>query len=188
MLTLSIALIISGLLSFAGIFQWAFTRYHMSRNNNLLEYARQAGKIERQRIMLEMKKRQEEEREQAGRVFGLDFLIRHGSAFGGMSATCADGQSRKGTVSLDQIMMYGQQSSGKEYTYYIEDQGLVFCAGTSPDHLLLKSMDQPFEIREAGLGRDQGMMTDSAVIKKDVLYYVILESHHEISIRATAKC
>jgi hypothetical protein len=85
-------------------------------------------------------------------------------------------------------MMYGRQSSGKDYTYYIEDQGLYICAGERPDQLLLRSRKEPFEIREAGLDRDQGVTTSQAVIFKDVLYYVILESHHEISIRATGRC
>lgn len=188
MLTLKIGLIISGILTLAGFVQWSVLKIRLTRENNLLEYVTIVGALERARLEAEERQKQKEAREQANRVFGLDFMVNHGAAFGGVSATCVDGLPRKGSIPLDQIMMYGQQASGKDYTYYIEDQGLVFCAGESPDHILLRAQDQPFEIREAGLGRDQGLITDTAVLKKDILYYVILESHHEISIRATESC
>ena len=188
MLTLKVGLIISAVLALGGFVEWVALKTRLSRENNLLEYAAQVSVKERARIEAEERQRQKEAHEQASRVFGLDFMVNHGAAFGGVSATCPDGQSRKGSVPLDNIKMYGKQSSGKDYNYYIEDQGLVFCAGESPDQLILRAHDQPFEIREAGLGRDQGIMTDTAVIKKDIMYYVILESHHEISIKATEKC
>lgn len=188
MLALKVGLIISGILTLGGFAEWVVLKTRLSRENNLLEYAAQISEKERARIEAEERQRQKEAREQASRVFGLDFIVNHGAAFGGVSATCPDGRSRRGSIPLDQIMMYGQQASGKDYTYYIEDQGLVFCAGDSPDYLILRAYDQPFEIREEGLGRDQGLMTDTAVIKKDIMYYVILESHHEISIKATEKC
>ena len=57
-----------------------------------------------------------------------------------------------------------------------------------PEELIIVSKQQPFEIREAGLSRDQGISTKKAVIKQDVTYYIILESKHEISIKATKRC
>lgn len=185
MLTIKAGIIISGILALAGIVQWTASKIRLTREGYLLDCISEAGEQERERLAAEKRQREREEEEQAGRVFGLDFLITHGTAFGGFSATGPDGKARKGSVALDQIMMYGRQSSGRDYTYYIEDQGLVICAGEDPDHLLIRSQGQPFEIREAGLGRDQGLVTDRAVIEKDLVYYIILESHHEISIRAS---
>ena len=91
-------------------------------------------------------------------------------------------------VALDNILMYGKHPSGKEFTYYIEDQGLEICACDNPEELTVISKQQPFEIREAGLSRGQGVPTKQAVIKQDVKYYIILESKHEISIKATKRC
>ena len=76
----------------------------------------------------------------------------------------------------------------EEFTYYIEDQGLEICACDNPEELTVISKQQPFEIREAGLSRGQGVPTKQAVIKQDVKYYIILESKHEISIKATKRC
>ena len=106
----------------------------------------------------------------------------------GCAAVCADGTIRKDKVALDNILMYGKHPSGKEFTYYIEDQGLEICASDQPEELIIVSKQQPFEIREAGLSRDQGISTKKAVIKQDVTYYIILESKHEISIKATKRC
>ena len=55
----------------------------------------------------------------------------------------------------------------------------------SPDELLVRSTGNWFEIRQYGKGRDEGILVQSAVIRKDILYFVILESKHEISIIAT---
>ena len=140
---------------------------------------------ERRRTAAETGRRKEAERD---RVFGMDFLITHGSAFGGCAAVCADGTIRKDKVALDNILMYGKHPSGKEFTYYIEDQGLEICACDNPEELTVISKQQPFEIREAGLSRGQGVPTKQAVIKQDVKYYIILESKHEISIKATKRC
>ena len=60
----------------------------------------------------------------------------------------------KDKVALDNILMYGKHPSGKEFTYYIEDQGLEICASDQPEELIIVSKQQPFEIREAGLSRD----------------------------------
>ena len=64
------------------------------------------------------------EKKQKDRLFGMDFMITHGSAFGGCAAICPDGRIRRDKVALDNILMYGKHPSGKEFTYYIEDQGL----------------------------------------------------------------
>lgn len=108
--------------------------------------------------------------------------------FGGCAAICPDGRIRRDKVALDNILMYGKHPSGKEFTYYIEDQGLEICACDNPEELTVISKQQPFEIREAGLSRGQGVPTKQAVIKQDVKYYIILESKHEISIKATKRC
>lgn len=187
MITMQIGLIISGILVFAGAAQWIIQTRNLTRRGYLLDCVNEAGERERERIAIEEKQRREEEERQSKRSFDLDLLITHGAAFGGFSATCPDGRPRKGVVPLEQIMMYGRQPSGKDYTYYIEDQGLLICACDETDSLIIRSGDRPFEIREAGLNRDQGVTTECARIKKDIIYYIILESHHEISIRAT-KC
>ena len=62
----------------------------------------------------------------------MDFMITHGSAFGGCAAICPDGRIRRDKVALDNILMYGKHPSGKEFTYYIEDQGLEICACDNP--------------------------------------------------------
>ena len=36
-------------------------------------------------------------------------------------------------MALDNILMYGKHPSGKEFTYYIEDQGLEICACDNPE-------------------------------------------------------
>ena len=172
----------------AGAFQWFFQRKSQVNAGYLLDSVQEAGQEEARNRRQEQIIREEEEKTQAGRVFGLDFMITHGSAFGGCAATLQDGSFRKGLVPLDQIMMYGRQPSGKDFTYYIEDQDLMVCACDEKDALLVKADSLPFEIREAGLSRDQGVSVKSALIRKDVLYYIILESHHEISIRASGRC
>ena len=139
---------------------------------------------ERRRTAAETGRRKEAERP----------LIWHGLydyawfPFGGCAAICPDGRIRRDKVALDNILMYGKHPSGKEFTYYIEDQGLEICACDNPEELTVISKQQPFEIREAGLSRGQGVPTKQAVIKQDVKYYIILESKHEISIKATKRC
>ena len=102
------------------------------------------------------------------------------------------------TLSIKNICEEAGVSNGSFYhhfktkddllSYYIEDQGLEICASDQPEELIIVSKQQPFEIREAGLSRDQGISTKKAVIKQDVTYYIILESKHEISIKATKRC
>ena len=188
MLTMKIGLIIAAILAIAGTGQWFVQNKKRKNQKYTLEYALKTAEIESRQKEEQQRLEKEEAEKQKTRCFWLDFLITHGSAFGGCAAVCQDGRRRKGSVSLDQIMMYGKQPSGREFTYYIEDQGLEICAMDEPDSLLVRSISSPFEIRESGLGRDQGVSVRSAVIKKDVLYYIILESKHEISIRATKGC
>ncbi|MBR0410434.1 MAG: hypothetical protein IJI25_05435 [Eubacterium sp.] len=188
MLTMKIAFIISGIFVIFGTGQCIMLRFRLNQSGKILDFVSEASERERELHAKEEREKMRQAEIQSKRCFGLDFLITHGSAFGGCSGTCPDGKPRKGQVPLDQVMMYGRQPSGRDYTYYIEDQGLSICAADEEDRLLVRSDDQPFEIREAGLGRDQGRVTMSAFIMKDILYYIILESHHEISIRATGKC
>lgn len=188
MITMKLGLIAAGLLFIAGLIQWKMQSRRRQNEQYTLEYAVQVA--EEERLQREERQRAElaEEKRQRGRVFQLDFLITHGSAFGGCAAVCPDGRLRKGVVPLDQVMMYGRQPSGREFTYYIEDQGIEVCAAEEPDCLVVRSKEQPFEIREEGLGRDQGVSARYAKIHKDILYYIILESRHEIAIKATRRC
>lgn len=187
MILMKSGFIFSGILLVLAFVQGIVMKSRLTKKSYLLDCVSEAGRRERERIAAENRQRAFEAEKQAKRVFGLDVLITHGTAFGGFAGTCPDGKSRRGFVPLDQIMMYGRQPSGKEYTYYIEDQGILFCAGEDADSLIIKS-EEPFEIRQAGLGRDQGYTTVTAAIKKNILYYIILESHHEISVKATARC
>ena len=186
--TMEAGLVIAAVLAVAGVVQWKRQSGRQQKEKYILDYAGQVSELESQRREEERQLKQEEEKKQRDRVFGMDFLITHGSAFGGCAAVCADGTIRKDKVALDNILMYGKHPSGKEFTYYIEDQGLEICASDQPEELIIVSKQQPFEIREAGLSRDQGISTKTAVIKQDVTYYIILESKHEISIKATKRC
>jgi hypothetical protein len=185
---MEIGLLIAGFLAVAGIVQWSIQDKKRKNQQYTLDYALKSAEIESRQREEELRLEREEAEKQKNRLFGMDFMITHGSAFGGCAAVCQDGRHRKGTVPLDQIMMYGKQPSGREFTYYIEDQGLEICATDEKDSLLVRSNQMPFEIREAGLSRDQGISTKKAEIKKDILYYIILESKHEISIKATKQC
>ena len=149
MLTIKISLIISAVLALTGAVQWTAEKISKTRKGNLLEVVTEAGEFERERIAAEERLRIQEEKEQARRTFGLDVMITHGAAFGGLSATCQDGRARKGQVPLDQIMMYGRQSNGKDYTYYIEDQGIAEyanAAGIRPIHIFCTLTDRTEQI------------------------------------------
>lgn len=188
MLTMQIGIVLVVLLAAAGVVQWKMQSSRREKQRYILEYAEKVTDLETRQKEEKKRQEQEEEKKQKYRVFYLDFLITHGSAFGGCCATCADGRRRRGTVPLDHVLMYGKHPSGREFTYYIEEQGLEIGASDDPDALIVRSKGAPFEIREEGMGRDQGMKTRSAVIKKDIVYYIILESKHEISIKATKTC
>ncbi|MDO5146318.1 MAG: hypothetical protein Q4D60_04885 [Eubacteriales bacterium] len=171
-----------------GIVQWKHQNGKREKQKYILEYAEKVTDLETQKKEEQRRQTMEEEKRQKFRTFQLDFMITHGSAFGGCCAICADGRRRKGSVPLDHVLMYGKHPSGKDFTYYIEEQGLEIRASEEPDALLVRSKEAPFEIREEGMGRDRGVSLHSALIKKDILYYIILESRHEISIRATRTC
>lgn len=188
MITMEIGLILAGILLAFGAVQWKLQSGKMEKQKYILEYAEKVADAESRQREEQKKKEKEEEERQKFRAFSLDFMITHGSAFGGCSAINADGRRRRGIVPLDHVLMYGRHPSGKEFTYYIEEQGLEICATDEKDCLMVRSGNTPFEIREAGMGRDQGISTRCAVIKKDVLYYIILESRHEISIKASKTC
>ncbi|MCI6858110.1 MAG: hypothetical protein MR867_02290 [Eubacterium sp.] len=181
-------LVITAVLTIVGMVQWKNQNHMRQKQKYILDYAKKACELECRKKEEDRQRRKVEEQKQQDRVFGLDFMIGHGSAFGGCAAIRADGTFRRGSVLLDNILMYGKHPSGKEFTYYIEDQGISICATDDPDTLLVISQEQPFEIREEGLSRDQGLSTKRAAIRKDVTYYIILESKHEISIRATKRC
>ena len=170
--TMEAGLVIAALMAVVGVVQWKRQSGRQQQEKYILDYAGQVSELEKQK----------------DRLFGMDFMITHGSAFGGCAAICPDGRIRRDKVALDNILMYGKHPSGKEFTYYIEDQGLEICACDNPEELTVISKQQPFEIREAGLSRGQGVPTKQAVIKQDVKYYIILESKHEISIKATKRC
>lgn len=188
MLIMQISIVLAVILMAAGLIQWKVQNSKREKQKYILEYAEQVTDLENRKREEKRQREYEEEKKQKFRTFGLDFMITHGSAFGGCCATCADGRRRRGVVALDHVLLYGKHPSGKEFTYYIEEQGLEICASDTPDTLVVCSVDAPFEIREADMGRDQGLSVKSAVIKKDVLYYIILESKHEISIKATKMC
>ncbi len=188
MLTMQIGIVLAVLLAAAGAIQWKVQSSRREKQKYILEYAEKVTDLETRKKEEQKQQEQAEEKKQKYRVFYLDFMITHGSAFGGCSATCADGRRRRGVVSLDHVLMYGKHPSGKEFTYYIEEQGLEIGASDDPNALVVRSKDAPFEIREEGMGRDQGTKTRSAVLKRDILYYIILESKHEISIKATKTC
>lgn len=188
MIITQIILVLSACLMAVGVIQWKYQAKKQEKQKYILEYAEKVTDLENQKKEEQRQQTLEEEKRQRFRTFYLDFMITHGAAFGGCSAICADGRRRKGTVALDQVMMYGKHPTGKEFTYYIEEQGLEIGATDNPDTLLVRSREAPFEIREEGMGRDRGAPVHSAVIKRDILYYIILESRHEISIRATKTC
>ena len=175
-------------LTTAGYIRW----FSMNRQQNLMtvvlgiarEETERLGRIRQEEEA--RKKREEEIRKNL--VFHLDFLITHGTAFGGCSAVQNDGRFRRGSIALEEILMHGRHSSGREYTFYIEESDIRICACENPDSLLVLSDGMPFVIREAGMGRGEGETVNRALIRKDIQYYIILETRHEISIMATAAC
>ena len=180
-----VSVILCGLFLAGALAQWVSDNGFRQREEYILTYAVNISEQERIRAERQRMLEKKEEELQKQRVFHLNVKITHGSAFGGFSATNNDGRKKKGVIPLDHIMLYGRHSSGKEFTYYIEDQNIEICAMESPDELLVRSTGNWFEIRQYGKGRDEGILVQSAVIRKDILYFVILESKHEISIIAT---
>lgn len=183
-----VSVILCGLFLAASLFQWAADRGIRLRRQYILTSAVRITEQERLKAQRQRMLEQREEELQRQRVFHLDVKITHGSAFGGFSAVNNDGRKKKGIIPLDHILLFGRHPSGKEFTYYIEDQNIEICATDSPDELLIRSTGNWFEIRQYGMGRDEGILVRSAVIRKDILYYLILESKHEISVKAVNNC
>ena len=186
MIVTQFSLAAASLLTVYGYIFYMIAHAGGERLSCIYDQALRAAQEEQQEREREYRQRLEEERIQSLRVFRMDILITHGSAFGGASAVLDDGRFRRGSLSLDRILMFGRHTSGKDFTYYIEDQDIVFCACDHPDEIIIRSGKAPFEIREAGLGRDEGAVLYEAVLRRDILYYIILESKHEISVRASA--
>lgn len=188
MITTYIGLVAAAILTVCSVFFYNQNIVRLELKTSSLDYLIWIADMEQKEIEGMKKKKATEEKLQQNRIFQMDFKITHGSAFGGCSAICVDGRHRKGVVPLDHVMMFGKNPAGKDFTYYIEDQGLEICATDNADTLLLRSNEQTFEIREANEGRDQGVSVNEAVIRRDILYYIILESKHEISIQARKCC
>ncbi len=187
MLTMRIGVIVALVLLVFGVIQWAIQSRERGRQKYILDYAEKMSEIERQKQQEQRRREEEEDQKQKNRMFQLDFRVTHGAAFGGCAATAVDGRKRRGSVDIKMLDMYGKDPTGNDHTYHLEED-LEISAMDEPDTLLIRAKEVPFEIREEGLRRDEGVSTRSAVIKKDVLYYIVLESKHEISIKATKAC
>ena len=169
----------------SGYIQWISRGGSRKLEGILLRLAREESDRQARIRMEEEKRRQSEEEIRRNQVFHLGFIITHGTAFGGCSAILRDGRYRRGSVPLEEILMHGRHPSGREYTFYIEESDIRICACDDPDSLLILSDGMPFVIRETGMGRGEGKTVNRALIRKDVLYYIILETKHEISILAS---
>lgn len=180
-----LSLAAASLLTVYGYINYFSSMSSLKRLHFIYEQALVAADEARIQREMEYRRRIEEERLQSQRIFRMDILITHGSAFGGCAAVLNDGRFRRGSFPLDRVLMFGRHPSGRDFTYFIEDQDILFCASDRPEEILIRSSKAPFEIREAGFGRDEGEVLYEAVIRKDILYYIILESKHEISVKAS---
>lgn len=180
-----IVLLLIAALTLTGYSLWAYQSTKQREKEVLLSYAHQVLTQEMDMKEKEEQYRREEEEKQKKRSFPLDFMITHGDAFGGCSRICDNGQNRKGSVPLEEILLYARHPSGKEYTYSLENEGIRICASDIPDQLTVVSDGKPFVIRQPGMGRGEGELVKRATIRKDMVYYLILESKHEISICAS---
>lgn len=183
-----ISLVIAGILLFGGCFQYIIQSDTRKKKQYILDCVVSHMEQEKIRSERQLALEKEEEELQKSKVFYLNVKITHGSAFGGFCATKNDGRRKRGYVPLDQILLYGRYATGKEFTYYIEEQGIEICAMDDPDKLLIRSKNAKFEIRQNGQSKDEGVCVQNVVITKDVLYYIILESKHEITIKAVKGC
>ncbi len=183
-----IGLVAAAVLTVVSVYFYHGNIIRLEQKTSSLDYLIWIADMEQKELEGLRKEKEKEEKLQQNRIFQLDFKITHGSAFGGCSALCADGRHRKGVVPLDHVIMFGKNPAGKDFTYYIEDQGLEICAMDNPDTLLVRSNEQKFEIRDVNESRDQGVPVNEAVIERNILYYIILESKHEISIQARKCC
>lgn len=184
-----ISFVLAAFLLAAGFIQYFASAGNIRRGQDLLNMSIYEMEQEQMRIAKQEEQKKEADRIQKTKVFHMDIRITHGSAFGGFCATMNDGRRKKGLVRLDEILLYGKHPSGKEFTYYIEDQNIEIGATDDPDTLLIRSSDgSQFEIRQIGQGRDEGSRVENAFIQRDIQYYVILESKHEISLKAVKGC
>ncbi|MDO4976204.1 MAG: hypothetical protein Q4E53_02965 [Eubacteriales bacterium] len=184
-----ISFVLVGLLLSASLVQYVGSKGGIRRRRDVLGLAIYEMEQEQIRIEEQKERKQEADRIQKTKVFYMDVRVTHGSAFGGFCATMNDGRRKKGLVRLDEILLYGKHPSGKEFTYYIEDQNIEIGATDDPDTLLIRSSDNSqFEIRQIGQGRDEGSRVENALIHRDIQYYIILESKHEISLKAVKGC
>ncbi len=184
-LTLKVGLVLVAVFLLAGIIENKTKQKKLMKQDDLLDYAQKGYRLYQQEQEEEDKRKEEEEKRLKNRKFTLNCMVTHGTAFGGFSAILPDGRTRRGKVSLSEIMMHGTHPSGGEFTYYIEDQGIEICASTQPEEMMIRAVDgHSFEIREAGKPRDKGLETERVLIRKNILYYIILESKHELSVRA----
>ena len=183
-----IGLVMCAIFLSGGILQLSHDQRVRKSQSDVLAIALHEMQLEMIRAEKEQAIQQKEAREQEARTFYMDVKIMHGSAFGGFCATRNDGRKKHGSVLLDHILLHGRHPSGKEYTYYIEDQNIEICATDKMNELLIRSKGAGFEIRQEGQSRDEGHMVQSALIRRDILYYLILESKHEISIKAVKGC
>lgn len=183
-----VCLVMTGFLLGGSFIQWCCTKGKIKNQQYILDCAVFEMQQDQLRTQRQLALKEEEEKIQKSKVFYMNFKINHGSAFGGFSCLMNDGRNKKGYVPLDHILLYGRHPSGKEFTYYIEEQGIDICATDQPDALMVRSNGANFEIRQIGQNRDEGQIVDQAIIYKDIPYYIILESKHEIMIKATKGC
>ena len=78
--TMEAGLVIAAVLAVAGVVQWKRQSGRQQKEKYILDYAGQVSELESQRREEERQLKQEEEKKQRDRVFGMDFLITHGSA------------------------------------------------------------------------------------------------------------
>ena len=81
--TMEAGLVIAALMAVVGVVQWKRQSGRQQQEKYILDYAGQVSELESQKREEERQQRQEEEKKQKDRLFGMDFMITHGSAFGG---------------------------------------------------------------------------------------------------------
>lgn len=187
-MTFKISLVLIGILTVCGLIFYIRKSGQLKRTQDTIDVAQTACEILQEREEERKRKLEEERILQMKRKFHMDVFVKHGAAFGGFSATMDDGRTRRGSVTLDSILMHGSGPNGREYTYYIEEKNIGFYASDEPDTIVIRSDDVAFNIRAEGQSRGDGLSVKAAPIKMNVVYYIILESKHELMLRATAAC
>ena len=79
--TMEAGLVIAALMAVVGVVQWKRQSGRQQQEKYILDYAGQVSELESQKREEERQQRQEEEKKQKDRLFGMDFMITHGSAF-----------------------------------------------------------------------------------------------------------